>query len=644
MSISQNNIQELNIKELLSSDNSYLIPIYQRNYAWGEKEISQLLQDIIDYLPSNKNYYLGTLVVYETIHNGKTTYETIDGQQRLTTLSILLSLLKNEHIDNVDTKWFSKLNLCFYSREIATKTLDAAFKGYFENNQDYKESIKTAYELIAKNLPIKLSENDISIQQFGEYLFKYVKILRVPVPEDTDLNHYFEIMNNRGEQLEKHEILKSKLLEILNTIDDEDEKRNHFHCFNKIWEACSNMEKYVQYGFDTTERDKIFKKNNWNGFIPNDFDAISNSLKTTPVKDNENLLSISEIIEGKAFVIHQEVKDDNPDRFNSVINFSNFLLHVLKLQLKANIALDDKRLLQIFEKQLKGIDDKYEKIEFAKQFGYNLLKTKFLFDKYIIKREYIAGTDKWSLKRLKWYEGNKVSYVNTYEDEPHNRNILMLLSMFHVSTPTLVYKHWLNGALKYVFEHKKIRAKKNIESLESLAATFVFDRFLAVSPIDYYQMIYENEGVLQNFKEDLNLKKLTYYNIENNLVFNYLDYLLWRDNEKEDSIINNFEYSFRSSVEHYYPQTPMEGYKALDDIPLNSFGNLCLISHNKNSRLSNLMPTSKKEYYANNKIDSLKQYMMMQVPTEQWNEEAIKKHNEKMINLFLEQLEYDIYG
>ena len=60
-----NDIQELTIKELLSS-NDYRIPIYQRNYAWGLGETTQLIQDIADYAkdsPTN-NYYIGNLIVF----------------------------------------------------------------------------------------------------------------------------------------------------------------------------------------------------------------------------------------------------------------------------------------------------------------------------------------------------------------------------------------------------------------------------------------------------------------------------------------------------------------------------------------------------------------------------------------------------
>ena len=88
-----------NIKELFSSDD-YVIPIYQRNYEWGEPQITQLIQDIVDYIVKDNNrYYIGSLIAYERKLEGGVIYETIDGQQRLTTLTILLSVIKRVSID-----------------------------------------------------------------------------------------------------------------------------------------------------------------------------------------------------------------------------------------------------------------------------------------------------------------------------------------------------------------------------------------------------------------------------------------------------------------------------------------------------------------------------------------------------------------
>jgi alpha-D-ribose 1-methylphosphonate 5-phosphate C-P lyase len=96
-----------------------------------------------------------------------------------------------------------------------------------------------------------------------------------------------------------------------------------------------------------------------------------------------------------------------------------------------------------------------------------------------------------------------------------------------------------------------------------------------------------------------------------------------------------FKFTFRSSVEHYYPQNP-ENIPRLDVADLNAFGNLCLISHGKNSRLSNFPPEAKKSDYQgeNIPIDSMKQYLMME-DTPLWTVEKIQAHTTKMINTLL---------
>ncbi len=102
-----NDISQLSIRKLLSGEAKYTIPMYQRTYAWDEGEITQLIQDVIDYLPERRNYYIGTLVVFERTGGRRSVYETIDGQQRLTTLSLLASYLKNEK--KCDVSWYEEL-------------------------------------------------------------------------------------------------------------------------------------------------------------------------------------------------------------------------------------------------------------------------------------------------------------------------------------------------------------------------------------------------------------------------------------------------------------------------------------------------------------------------------------------------------
>jgi uncharacterized protein with ParB-like and HNH nuclease domain len=566
--------------------------------------------------------YIGTLVVFEKTKNGTTIYETIDGQQRLTTLSILLSVLKNYF--NVKIKF--KALLRFESRETSTKTLEEIYS----NNgfsDDSNPTMKNAYEIIKKSK--RVADKD-ERDSFVKYLLNYVEILRVCVPEDTDLNHYFEIMNNRGEQLEKHEVLKAQMMSKL-------EKKDSL-VFSKIWEACSDMSRYVQYGFNTADR-KIIFGNDWNNFEKGKFDDIlptDDNIDNTDKTNNNQSLGFEDIIKQANNGTNEINTNESPERFTSPVNFQNFLLHVLRIQEQKkdkDIPLDDKRLIDAFSSYLNTENS----AKFVKSFGFNLLKTKYLFDNYILKRDYTKNSEdgEWSLKKLQKYaSGNKEtgSYINSF-DELSNKKLVMLLSMFHVSNPSQNYKHWLTGVLNFLMSRNNdIQAQKYIEYLEKQAKLFLMNRYLVSVPTDYQDIIFKDKlAINQNINSDL-LNNGT--NVEN-FIFNYLDYLLWlKDNKK---IFDQFTFTFRSSVEHFYPQHPLDGQDQLDDETLNSFGNLCLISASKNSKLTNLQPEGKKSHYHGFDGVSPKQFLMME-KAHSWDINAINVHKIEMIKILIDNL------
>ncbi|MCG2609758.1 DUF262 domain-containing HNH endonuclease family protein [Acinetobacter sp. SM34] len=654
-------LHEFSIKQLLSDENNYVIPMYQRNYAWEEGEINQLIEDIKDYQEKqHQRYYIGTLVVYKR-QDG--TLEVIDGQQRFTTLSLLALYLKNLEL-SLTTKarfpsmaWYQKLNINFDSRPKSTNTFNALSQRtalHHLNTEQYNEAILNGYTLIQKKLA---SLKPLDLRKFSTYLFNHVHIMRVEVPQDTDLNHYFEAMNNRGEQLEKHEVLKAKMMKVLNEIEDDGEKEASIHALQKIWEACANMERYVQYGFSPEERHCLFGENDWGTFSINDFAELCENLEMNSEQGSgRSLLTVlSKPI--RPSKIQANNNDDAPDRFNSVINFSNFLLHVLKVYTEQDISLDDKHLITEFEDYLLNIENNIEAVQ---DFVFALFKCKYLFDQFIIKREYLKGEDTWSLKRLKWYSKKSVGFSNSFNDDKNeydgiNRQILMLLSAFHVSTPTLVYKHWLNAALYFLYYQEEIEAEAYLKYLTNLAKRFVFERFLAKDEgKPYYEMIYETnfKSSPKNMtKNKIDTNKLCFGNIENNFIFNYLDYLLWRNNKNKSHVIKEFEFTFRSSVEHFYPQHPMDGHPKMESDWLHDFGNLCLISHSKNSRLSNFPPKAKVAHFSgalkNQKIDSLKLLEMINFlnGNEDWEERAIQQHSQEMLSLLLNSTKFneDVY-
>ncbi|KXV32790.1 hypothetical protein AD940_12515 [Gluconobacter thailandicus] len=671
-------------RELLSGRERYIIPMYQRNYAWGEGEITQLLLDVYDYYRNGQNgagkpqtYYIGTLVVFS---RNAGSFEVIDGQQRFTTLSLLANWLRHQRKEGIDINWYSSINLSFESRPKSIRTFEHLFnegQPHKLRGEEFNEGLVKGFELVAKAFTKLELADAADTKNFCNYLFNHVQISRILVPKDTDLNHFFEAMNNRGEQLEKHEVVKARLMAVLNQIPDPEARQQSNYVFGRVWDACANMERYIQYGgFNSDERHRLFGKNDWGQFSPRDFSHLCTLLPLSkrPGSKDETAdqssdgygLTLLDILKtDKLDEAPTNVEEDSAsaERFNSIINFSNFLLHVLSFVSCASSAettgvpLDDKQLIDQFELRILKLEDPVGAVQ---KFIYALLKSKYLFDQFIIKREFAQGKDAWSLKRIHWYSKESISYVNSFDKNnedgiPDHKRILMLLSAFHVSSPTLVYKYWLNGALHYLFDNyqpeQSLKAQDYLGYLESQARRFVFQRFLvgeSNTKPSYYRMIYSDHSVLplvvinDNWKKEIQ-SKLCYENIENNFVFNFLDYLLWLKalDNKDDQVTRSFEFTFRSSVEHFSPQHPKDGHKALPDNVLHSFGNLCLISHSKNSRLSNFQPRQKQEDFKlsleKNHIDSLKLLWMFNLMNARgcWEEKEIFDHQEEMINILI---------
>ena len=594
-------ITQLTVKEFLSNGR-YVIPIYQRNYDWGEKETLQLIEDVADYAKedSDRNYYIGSAIVFVRSNNGQEYFETIDGQQRLTTLTILTTLLKRMHLAD----WYKQANLSYDHRKEADDAITLLRDNRFSDHP-VAQNINDVYRIMDKNLVQILDNKGLSLEEFAKYLFEKVVIIRIPVPQDTELNHYFEIMNTRGEQLEKHEVLKAVLM---NDLD----KTDHL-LFHTIWEACSDMSSYVQMNFCVSQRNIIFSEK-WNELLFNDFNELKDELVVeeeshVDSEDDAYKHTLAQLLQDSKSNVRYELPRDGSqdegkqDRFGSIITFPNFLLQVLKVtyydfelrqqELDEKIKLDDKRLIPIFQDVLKSLSNKSERQSFVKRFIMQLLSLRVKFDKYVIKREYLNGTESWSLKNIRKYDNNKASYVSTfsgdYDDETDvGKDIRMLEAMFHVSAPTQIYKHWLNAILFYVYTNDISDPRIFRDKLNLLACTYMSDVYLADERTDFEVIIYENDFKAKN--HTLNWENIDQGCDVPNFVFNFYDYITWK---QDPSRYPKFEFTYRTSVEHFYPQSPMPGYDDLKGKGLDDFGNLCLISRGMNSKFSNNMPKAK---------------------------------------------------
>lgn len=607
-----NQVKTLIVSELCNGDN-YIIPIYQRNYAWGRDEIELLIQDISEALKNKENkenkennYYIGSLVVAKR----KDGYEVIDGQQRLTTLKLLLSYFnKNPNI-----------NLNFEYRDESNQSLNNL------GNNEYGNSIEIGYKFIldifSKKIVKENKVNDLN-EEFSRFLLDKVVILRTEVPEDTDLNHYFEIMNNRGEQLEKHEVLKARLMEKL----PNDDKK----LFALIWDASSDMSVYAIKRFPYSKDKNIRTSEAFFGElvnkIPESFDKMKDILNKIEYTDKEtNKESILNLLEQTNNKINQDKRISEDGNFQSIIDFPNFLMIVYKIFRGGDVPLNDKYLLNTF----KEIVDKPATI---KEFILLLLKVRLIFDRYIIKSK--EEEDSWILNGIKKYKDGSFREVNTFgtalerldndvdkdgdtDDLSENHTkIVQLLSMFHTSFRQKTYKNWLFDVLEKLNQSDELKntyglsSNKYIEILEQLAYEYYKD--------DNRQELLKKGGLA-----------IPHY------IFNYLDYLLWKDWDnigKDNKFLKKSDFVFslsRNSIEHYFPQSRRDSLSESDQDNLDSLGNLCLISHYQNSSLNNEVPSEKRKRYENGSLKCISPKQALMLSYDTWGSEEIKKHNEDM--------------
>lgn len=621
---------------IFDTDMEYIIPLYQRAYAWEDKQLIQLIEDIND-VADDADYYIGTLIVSKQGNK----FEVVDGQQRLTSLYLLLNCLGYKVQDT----------LTFACREKSNYTL--------RNIQDLihmncskldTDRIESGIQNGIKILMQEIQRDGFNKAKFCEKL-SHVVVYRIEVPENTDLNRYFEIMNTRGEQLEQHDILKATLMSYLN---DEIDKA----IFAKIWDACSDMTGYVQMHFiskGNEVREAIFG-GNWNEMPLKNWTDYKKKIKANSLDGVGH--TIDEIINVDFRVNTDDgyLDDDIRVRFESVIEFSYFLIHTLKVYIAIKgithedngskiigELLDDKKLIESFNRVMThGVYDKCKIVDnketFSREFIICLLRTRFLFDKYIVKREYANenADGEWSLKSL-YVSGQqskkKPYYRNTWfirrgehnqEKRSNERNKcnIMLQSALRVSYTSPKVMHWITQLLIWLSDNNYENALGDDLSafngaIEVIAKNAVREQFFDVCKDGKYAM-----GVSTP-----------------HIVFNYLDFLLWK---AEPPKYDDFTFEFRNSVEHWYPQNPSGGtFEAWTD-GVDQFGNLCIIQRNVNSKFSNMSPEAKKSTFKEMILKGSIKLRIMSELTEKgddkpaslyWKDTMYKEHEKDMIEM-----------
>ncbi len=629
----------ITLKEIVENQYLFDIPIYQRLYVWKEEQVKILLDDMYGAYKDNRDiFYLGGVLVVENEEKHELDlFDLIDGQQRFTTLWMMSIVFQNE-MNN-----FTKLTVNKTSYHRINFSIRVEIKDFFESYMhDSKTDLEATSNIVnalgvMESFKSHLEVEDIS--KFSQYVFENIQLLFTSVPQSTDLNKLFEIINNRGVQLQHHEILKAKLLNILPS----EERRKYSY----LWDACSYMDNYVEKNIRDIANIKIANlydnKDAGNGKeklstgkqvlkkISSTHDSEFKPLSLVEIFSNDKEY-ISDITPNK---IEEEYESDNNVR--SIITYSMLLQHTLRLHLLKYYDKIEEDIPKILDKELLTLFDEYyfyDEIDpdDVRAFIELLWEVRYLFDKHVVKWVETEEGEMHLVNKLYKSENKKTkkSYFTLTRRKPDSNDGCALLQSMLYHSQQLTTHYWLTPYLNHLIEYKGI---KNYEYLRYL------DNYL-LSGDDGDSLINRTHKFLVNpyIKTEIDYSIL----LEQkgtafpHYWFYKLEFILWfLLKDKRDERWKEFRFTAKNSVEHISPQTPKDSDLNIvkDNYVLNSFGNLSLVSRSINSKYGNLEYLVKRQkFIASNAkdLDSLKMNLIYE--HENWNDTLAKEHQEKMLN------------
>lgn len=577
--------------EIVVNENlTFSIPLYQRLFAWGDKQVKGLLDDLFEHFKlGDSPYYLGML----SCINNKGKYDLIDGQQRFTVMT-LMGIVLRQYYSRWNDFILEGKRVGFIARTKDKEYLAAKIAGTAtpEKNAKMEQALGVIQDFM-NNSEFFCEDSEKGI--FAERVYKYLSFYFSVLPheylnEPTSLNKYFEAMNAHGKSLEQHEILKVELMR------GEPDKEY----LTKVWNAVSEMGRPIirrnSEDEPIEEYRQTYQKALW--LCRNEeYDRVFNQYCSTSY-DGENNDTIGAIKPEKPQPVFPFTQDETSDK--SIISFPEFLLLVLDInqQLNGKYSFYRKDLITAF---------KEFKIKDIRQFYHDLLYCRLLLDYYVITKE----DGKY---------GNK--YAILFKDDIDNdgrmrKSVVQYQSMLYVSQ-TPIYE-WLKPLLVNLMHNQP-------------------EGYLSI-----LQWLKNTDDAYRTLPESV--EQMSYKNSVDRYWFWRLDYYLWENSaeffhdEADREIVDDYVFRANRSIEHLHPQH-QEHNSEWNDSDVHTFGNLAMISQSFNSEQSDDPVTVKfariLDQANNHNLQSIKMYKMYLEAEKTpggWTVEKMHKHQAEMYEL-----------
>ncbi|MFQ5788199.1 MAG: DUF262 domain-containing protein [Thermodesulfobacteriota bacterium] len=245
--------KETKLQEIIEGTKQYVIPLFQRSYSWGKKEWEILWNDLVELseMENPRTHFIGSIVNMPTISvpEGVSKYLLIDGQQRLTTIFIILTLLRDISRQNGETEFAEEINNTLivnpYKKDLdffkllPTQVDRVNFQDLVRGRlNDNNCQLSKAYNFFDRKLKRKTINNEI----LKKVITTYLSIVSIVLDADDNPYLVFESLNAKGRPLTQADLIRNYFFMRIHT----DEQNR---VYNDHWRPMENKlgERLTEY-------------------------------------------------------------------------------------------------------------------------------------------------------------------------------------------------------------------------------------------------------------------------------------------------------------------------------------------------------------------------------------------------------------
>jgi hypothetical protein len=242
---------EYQLGSIFSKEFTFFIPSYQRPYAWEKEQTQELIEDLYSFYCSedSDSYFLGSIVLIKKEDTPEA--QVIDGQQRLTTLTILLAVLasklsgddRTEYEDFIIERGKKSLKIEPHPRLTIRDIDNDFFQKYVHQikidelinltpsslKTEAQQNLRNNAEVIKNFIESNIGASEDKIMDFGQFLVTRCFLVAVSTPSQDSAFRVFSVLNSRGLDLLPTDIIKA---ELIGKIPSKKQKK-----YTELWES-----------------------------------------------------------------------------------------------------------------------------------------------------------------------------------------------------------------------------------------------------------------------------------------------------------------------------------------------------------------------------------------------------------------------